>query len=298
MIEMLLAIPFAMAVGAAVTLVLPPPRRLRHRLRPYIHAQAAALGKAVADPARPRVPIAARLGAALDTVGAEALALKLRQARLFVDVPTDRQVDVYHTRQLVATIAGLALGAGAAAALGLSTVASLLLIGLGALAGGTRMRGKLERALEERRVRLRIEIYTVNQLLAMRVRVGGGVLQAVQHVVRRGVGEVAGELAEVMRAVRSGVAAADALAEAAKRTPEPYAARTYWLLATAHERGSDLAAGLLALSEDVREARREAMRRAATKRRAATLIPTIAILAPVMLLFVAAPLPSIVFGGL
>lgn len=38
------------------------------------------------------------------------------------------------------------------------------------------------------------------------------------------------------------------------------------------------------------------MRRAATKRRAAMLIPIIAILAPVMLLFVAAPLPSLVFG--
>jgi hypothetical protein len=52
------------------------------------------------------------------------------------------------------------------------------------------------------------------------------------------------------------------------------------------------------LSEDVREARREAIRRMATKRRAAMLIPTIAILAPIMLLFVAAPLPRIVFGGL
>lgn len=298
MIELLLSIPLAVALGAAVVLVHPPPRRLRHRLRPYIHAPAAALGAAVVDPTRSQVPLAARLGAALDTIGPDALALKLRQARLFPDVPVDRQVATYHTRQLMATIVGLALGAGAAGALGLSTAASLLLIGLGAVAGGTRMRGKLERALEERRVRLRIEIYTINQLLAMRVRVGGGVLQAVQHIVRRGTGEVAGELADVMRAVRSGVAAAEALAEAAKRTPEPYAARTYWLLSTAHERGSDLAAGLLALSEDVREARREAMRRAATKRRAATLIPTIAILAPVMLLFVAAPLPSIVFGGL
>jgi pilus assembly protein TadC len=101
-----------------------------------------------------------------------------------------------------------------------------------------------------------------------------------------------------MRLIRAGTPAGEALALAAQRTPEPYAARTYWLLSTAEERGSDLADGLLALSEDVREARREAIRRAATKRRAAMLIPTIAILAPVMLLFVAAPLPSIVFGRL
>ena len=55
-------------------------------------------------------------------------------------------------------------------------------------------------------------------------------------------------------------------------------------------------AGCAALSEDLRDARRDEMRRTATKRRAAMLVPTIAVLAPIMLLFVAAPLPSIVFG--
>jgi hypothetical protein len=33
------------------------------------------------------------------------------------------------------------------------------------------------------------------------------------------------------------------------------------------------------------------------RRRAAMLVPTIAVLAPVMLLFIAAPLPTIVFGS-
>ena len=51
------------------------------------------------------------------------------------------------------------------------------------------------------------------------------------------------------------------------------------------------------LSEDLRDARREEIRQTATKRRAAMLVPTIAVLAPVMLLFIAAPLPSIVFGS-
>jgi Flp pilus assembly protein TadB len=67
-------------------------------------------------------------------------------------------------------------------------------------------------------------------------------------------------------------------------------------LAVADERGADLGAALLELSEDVREARREAMRRSATRRRAAMLVPIIGILAPVMLLFVGAPLPRVIFG--
>jgi hypothetical protein len=62
------------------------------------------------------------------------------------------------------------------------------------------------------------------------------------------------------------------------------------------ERGADLAEGLLALSAQLREARREAVRKQAVRRRAAMLLPTIGILAPIMLLFIAAPLPSIVLG--
>ncbi|HMG27439.1 MAG TPA: hypothetical protein VKH36_11575, partial [Acidimicrobiia bacterium] len=58
-----------------------------------------------------------------------------------------------------------------------------------------------------------------------------------------------------------------------------------------------LAGALGALSEDLRDARREDLRRVATKRRAAMLVPTIAILAPIMLLFIAAPLPSVIFGS-
>jgi hypothetical protein len=50
------------------------------------------------------------------------------------------------------------------------------------------------------------------------------------------------------------------------------------------------------LSEDIRDARREQLHKDAVRRRAAMLIPTIGILAPIMLLFIAAPLPSIVLG--
>jgi pilus assembly protein TadC len=105
------------------------------------------------------------------------------------------------------------------------------------------------------------------------------------------------ELRDVLALHRGGRPMAEALELAARTTPEPHAARTYRLLATGVEYGADLAEGLRALSEDIRGQRVEALRRAATKRRAAMLVPIIAILAPVMLLFVAAPLPSIVFSG-
>ena len=101
----------------------------------------------------------------------------------------------------------------------------------------------------------------------------------------------------MLTAVRRGTPEPDAFRRAAELTPEPAAARTYKLFAAGAERGVDLAAGLRALSEDLRDSRREEIRQSATKRRAAMLVPTIAVLAPVMLLFIAAPLPSIVFGS-
>ena len=94
----------------------------------------------------------------------------------------------------------------------------------------------------------------------------------------------------------AGARVTEAFDRIARTTPEPYCARTYALLAIAEERGVDLADSLLSLSEDVREARRESIKRTATKRRATMLIPTIAILAPVMLLFVGAPLPRLLLG--
>jgi tight adherence protein C len=97
--------------------------------------------------------------------------------------------------------------------------------------------------------------------------------------------------------VRRGTPEPVAFRRAAELTPEPAAARTYKLFAAGAERGVDLASGLRALSEDLRDSRREEIRQSATKRRAAMLLPTIAVLAPVMLLFIAAPLPSIVFGS-
>ena len=128
--------------------------------------------------------------------------------------------------------------------------------------------------------RIRLELYTVNQLLAMQVRTGSGAMQAVQRIVERGRGAVVEELADVLTWTRSGLGEADAFRRAAELTPEPSAARTYQLLAAGVERGVDLGGGLLALSSDIRDARREQMHKDAVRRRAAMLVPTIAILAP------------------
>lgn len=291
-----------------------PTRRLAPRVRPYTVISRTSLGRSPDITAFGSVSqsfgtgsfqrvfgpivqsVADQLGRLVDSGSEAALLLKLRQAGLYSHVPEERRLAEYRVRLLGAG----AIGAGLGGLLGIvisGTPGSALLFGVFGFFGSlARSRGGLDSEIEDRQSRMRIEIYTVNQLMAMHIRVGGGVVQAVQHLVDRGNGDVIDELAEAIRLHRSGMPAAEAFERAAELSPERHCARTYSLLAAAEERGSDLAGALLALSEDVREGRREAMRQAATKRRAAMLIPTIAILAPVMLLFVGAPIPSIVFG--
>jgi len=295
------------AVGAAA-LVSPPTPRLAPRVRPYtatardLRGHDVLLGNpeppqgltatVVRRLGRPGQALLRRVGQLVERRSDASLALHLRQAGLPTVTP-----DEYRARVALQVVACGAAGAVLGALVIRASVAALALTVCGVMFGASRLRGRLERGVERRRERIRLELYTVNQLLAMHVRTGAGPVQATQRVVDRGRGDVVDELRDALAWMRHGVAEADAFRRAAELTPEPAAARTYKLFAAGAERGVDLADGLRALSEDLRDARREEIRKTATKRRAAMLVPTIAVLAPVMLLFIAAPLPSIVFGS-
>jgi Flp pilus assembly protein TadB len=300
----------ASAAAGAAALVVRPAGRLAPRVRPYtlaarrrvagdgaLTSRAPNANRATSGPLRrlcgPMVrSVTQTLGRLVERRADETLALSLWQAG-FVDVtPADYRARVV-SRALLFGVAGAGIGI----ALLHSPVATLALALCGVVVGASRTRGRMDRARRERTERMRLELYTVNQLLAMHVRTGVGPIQAVQRLVDHGSGAVVDELAAVLVAVRRGSAEPAAFRRAAELTPEPAAARTYKLFAAGAERGVDLAGALRALSEDLRDARRDEIRQSATKRRAAMLVPTIAVLAPVMLLFIAAPLPSIVFGS-
>jgi Flp pilus assembly protein TadB len=297
-----------MAAAGASALVIRPTRRLAPRVRPYTVTARARLGRdvdvvAIASSDAPTTTVVrllgppgralvGRFGRVVERRRDDALALQLRQAG-YADVTPDE----YRTRVALHV---LACGAGGATLGVLAVHSALAALGFllcGVVFGASRLRGRLERGIADRREQIRLELYTVNQMLAMHVRTGAGPVQATQRIVDRGTGVVVDELAAVLAAMRNGVSEPEAFRRAAETTPEPAAARTYKLFAAGAERGVDLADGLRALSEDLRDARREEIRKTATKRRAAMLVPTIAVLAPVMLLFIAAPLPSIVFGS-
>jgi tight adherence protein C len=305
----LAAILAGVAVAAFAGLVVRPTPRLASRVRPYTLIPRSRLGRGADIPnlageerwlsggtfrrlfGPPVLALAGWLGRLLDARSDEGLRLVLRQAGYGALSPEE-----YRVRQLGAASLGAAAGVAAGFLLVGSALLVLVLGFLGFIAGATRWRSRLDRGTALRRERLRVELYTVNQLLAMHIKTGGGPIQATQRIVARGSGMVVEELGEVLRLIAGGMAPQEAFSRAAALTAEPQAARTYELLASGTQRGADVGAALLTFSEDIRDDRREALKKAATRRRAAMLVPIIALLAPVMLLFVLAPIPRIVFG--
>ena len=235
-------------------------------------------------------------GRLVATSNTERLTLRLRQAGLYPDLGEIERVQEFRVRSFVGAVA-FATGFGLT---GLLLQGPLYMVVFGAggfLFGVLNARGRIDKAVSARAERMRGELYTINQLIAMRTRVGGGVVDAIRHVVIRGHGAFVDELAEILRLHENGVPLSAALERAARLTPEPEAARTYAVLATAQDRGADLGEALLDLSRDLRAARREELQREAAQRRLLLVIPIVVILAPIVLLFIGAPIPQIIFGG-
>jgi Flp pilus assembly protein TadB len=314
LLEFLAVVSTVTFAAAAAWGLVRPYRPLRDRVRPYatmarvrLMRPADVRGMAQAGPAfgdatfrRLFGPIVDRVltsfGRLVATSNTERLMLRLRQAGLYPDLGEMERVQEFRARSFMRTV-GFAAGFGL---VGLLLQGALYMVVFGAggfLFGVLNARGRIDKAVAARTERMRGELYTINQLIAMRTRVGGGVVDAIRHVVIRGHGAFVDELAEVLRLHESGVPLGAALERAARLTPEPEAARTYAVLATAQDRGADLGEALLDLSRDLRAARREELQREASRRRLLLVIPIVVILAPIVLLFIGAPIPQIIFGG-
>lgn len=305
----------ALFIYLLVRTVIRPPAKLSGRVRPYSASGRSALGnnpdnaimtgrenvQAQGVLARLYRPLAESVlknltkafGGAFDD---EALALKLKQSGVLGEIAEEDRVHEFRVRQIASGLGFGIAGGVAASVLGMKPALILVIVFVAGVAGVARMSAGISGRIEERRERMRIELYTINQLMAIYLRTSGSPILAAQRLVRRGRGEVIDELNEALRLHARGMSASRAFGRLAETTPEPFAARTYKLLSTGSERGADLASALLALSEDVRDARRTDVRRNATKRQGAMLLPIICCLAPVMLIFIAAPLPSMITG--
>ena len=302
---------WSMAVLAASTvrLGLPPPRQLSVRLRPYAGLLRSRLGTGYADlsiiratesePASTLLRIfgpslrhaAQRFASLVDAGPDEQLSLRLRQAG-FGDVdPVQHRI-----RQLAWGVSGVLLGGLVGAVLLKSLFGTLFMMLCLGFPAATLQRGRVERAISARRALMRTEVYTVAQLLAVHLRTGHGPVEAVRALCDRGRGPVVGELRDALSWISSGVTPAKSYQRLAETTAEPTAARLYRLLAASAQSGSDVSRALLAVADDVRAERRDELARRAVRQRTAMLVPLLLLIAPVMILFVGAAIPSMVLG--
>jgi tight adherence protein C len=288
----------AVAASCLARAAVRTPTRLGPRLAPYTERARSRLSTTVAQrPPGARTvwgpmitAVADRLARLLDTGTAGEVELRLRRAGL-----TDLTAAGYRRRQLAYTVAGFAFGVAAAVLLQLSTTAALIVAVAFGAAGALRWRAKLDGLTEDRRTLMRAEAHTVCQMLAVWLRTGDTPAGALDRLTHRAGGIVPAELAEAAAQIRSGSPPVEVLERLAAHTAEPSAARLYRLYGASWTAGGDPSA-LLALSDSLRASRRDALARTMARRRVAMALPLVAVIAPILILFIAAAIPSIVFG--
>jgi hypothetical protein len=295
------------AVAAVSMLVVRPTRRLGPRVAPYAQRARLLLGQ-VADPSLLLAPSAdcrsrgvfgplidagaRRLSTLVDAGGEEAVARRLRHAGY-----RDMTPDQYRMRQLASTALGALLGVGFAFLVAPSGVTVLVFLVLGGLWGALRWRSRIDKAIARRREQMRGELYTIAQLIAIQVRASTAPLVAVESLVRRGGGVVTQELGDALAWIRDKTSPRDAFEHLATDTAEQAAARLYRLLATSDVgSGETFGVALRHAANDLRSQQREDLERLAVRRRFQMLVPTVVVMGPVLFLYLAAPIPRLIFG--
>lgn len=294
---------------SVIAVVFPPRRALSARVRPYAALSRSRLGTGYADVsvvALTRVddrgpivrvigPVVQRVadvvGHLIDAADGPALELRLRHAGF-----EDTSPDQYRLRQLAGAAGGLTLGVVLGAVLIGTPGWTLAMAGLFGFPGLTLHRNRVQKAIDTRRSAMRSEVSTIAQLLAVHIRSGHGPVDAVRGVCALGRGPVIEELREALGWITAGTSPQRAYDKLADVTAEPAAARLYRLLSSSARSGGDIAQPLLAISDELRAARRDELARMAVKRRTAMLAPLLLFIAPVMVLFVGAALPALVLG--
>jgi tight adherence protein C len=245
----------ALCVFMLLRSIFRPPARLSSRVRPYSAAGRSALGNNPDNAIltgretvqaqgvlerlyRPLVEsvlknLTKAFGGAFDD---ETLALKLRQSGVLSEIPEEERVHEFRVRQIASGLGFGIAGGLVATVIGSKPALILIIVLVAGIGGVARISAGISSRIEDRRERMRIELYTVNQLMAIYLRTSGSPILAAQRLVRRGRGEVIDELNEALRLHTRGMSASKAFARLAETTPEPFAARTYKLLSTGSER--------------------------------------------------------------
>ena len=242
-------------------------------------------GSPLRDLFGPAVAAAAR---GVERVLGGAASVRRRLARAGVD-QADHSVHDFRVEQVRWGIVGFAAAAGWQLLGSLrgpaNPVVALITCGIGFALGVLARDQRLSAQVRRRERAVVAEFPTVAELLALAVAAGEGPVAALDRVVRRSGGELSGELADVLAAIRTGEPVADAFDRLAATTGVPVVARFAHGVAVAVERGTPLADVLHAQAADVREAGRRELIEDASRKEILLMVPVVVLVLPVTVVF-------------
>lgn len=303
----------AYVAAQTAALIVRPRPALESRLRPYVQLRRTRLGQRADVSAALAIDSTAAFGPVrrifnpiiegfagavsrlVDSGDEDAVARRLRHAG-FTDISPREYRISQAGRALLGVVGGVVIGLWLGAVWGSPALWAIIGIGLGLGWGLTSARSKLNAAIEARAQTMRLELYTIAHLLTMLARSNHTPAMAIRQVIERGRGPVVAELREAQSWVAGGLTLAQAMERLSQETVEPAAARIYRILGEASQQGSDVAEALLTVANTLRAERREEIERLGTKRKGAMILPTLLVMAPVVFLYVVAPIPSFLFG--
>lgn len=303
-LTLLAAVCAAGAVGTASYQFIRPRRSIARQVAPYTAVARSHLGVEVESLPEPLVSgevirrvlgplgsgLMARLSKILGLTDRTAIDLKLRQAGQPMSAEQYRRRHLQYSigSPIICALFGWALG---------STVLVILFMVAGAFAGARRMPDRLRNLTRNRATRMRSDLPTIAWMLTPRIRNRMTVVVAISDLVSHGSGPVVDDLARALGLIGKGFSQSSAFEQIAKECPEPAAARFYNVLAGATAGAIDLVPALLELARELRTQRREEVERSSAKRQMAMIIPDLAFMAPVLLMFLIAPIPRLLFGA-
>jgi len=162
-------------------------------------------------------------------------------------------------------------------------------IALGGLAGVLARDRRLTAQVKKHGEKLRAELPTIVEMLAMTVAAGSGLTLAIERVSQIGSGAVAAEFQRVLADVRVGLPLIPALHQMADRSESTELRRFVDAVIVSVERGTPLADVLVAQAADAREAERQALIESGGRKEIGMMVPVVFLVLPLSVVFVLFP---------
>jgi tight adherence protein C len=230
-------------------------------------------------------PTVRAAAARLEGVLGGAASIRRRLERAGVELT----VHDFRVQQVIWGAAALAVGAAVTILVALRSperlFPMLVLTAVAGVLGVLARENRLTAQVRAHESRVLAELPAVAELLALAVAAGEGPVAALERVVSRSRGALAGELGRVLAEIRTGTPVAKAFDDYSARTGLPVVSRFASGIAVAVERGTPLADVLHAQAADVREAQRRTLIETGARREVAMMVPVVFLVLPTTVLF-------------